>query len=222
MSARASYRITPSECTQSCAPRARIARKLVRQRRRRFTADELTKSAAATGTHRLLRRTDTFAGPFAKGVLHQSVLAGVIGNDRHHPARLEALAEPWKGPLQRSELLIHGDAERLKKASEVRRARPRPERATNRTHEIVADGERPIPSPPNDLPRQSMGAVLVAILAEDRRQRMLVEGVEKVRGGDAFGVRTPVHAHVERGVFTKSEAAARVVDLVGRNAKVEQ
>src|SRR5690349_252942 len=146
----------------------------------------------------------------------------MIGNDRHHAAWLQTFTQLGKRTLQCGELVVHGNAQRLKEPGEVRWSRPRPKRSANRTDQVVADGKGPVPSAPNDLASQSMGAVLVAVLAEDGCQGMLIERVEQLRGGEPVGARAPVHAHVEGSVFAEGEASARIVDLVRRNAEVEQ
>ena len=155
-------------------------------------------------------------------MLHQPILAGVIGDDGEHAAWLEPVAKLGKRPVETRQLVVHGNAQRLEQAGEIRRPRPRTQGATDRPDEIVADRERTVFAPPNDLPRQSMRPVLIAVLAEDGRERVLIRGIEQLRGGDPGGIGAPVHPHVERRVFTKREASIRIVDLMRRNTEVEQ
>src|SRR5690242_10164607 len=114
MAVGASRRVRQAKGTQARTARARIAPELVRARRSCLATDELTERMAAARTHWLLRRADAVAAPIAECVLHKTVLARVIGNDRHRPARFEPSAQRRECALQTGELIVDRDAERLK------------------------------------------------------------------------------------------------------------
>src|SRR5439155_15998737 len=67
----------------------------------------------------------------------------------------------------------------------------------------------------------SRRAPLVAVLTEDRRQGLLVEGIEQLRGRRT-PTRPSAHAHVERCVLPKRESAVSVVDLVRGDTEIEE
>src|SRR5690242_19636743 len=69
--------------------------------------------------------------------------------------------------------------------------------------------------------REAMRAVLVPVLAKDGRQRVLVESIEDICGGDAASPAS-IHPHVQRRILAEGEPPARIVDLVGRYPEVEQ
>src|SRR4029077_16007463 len=75
---------------------------------------------------------------------------------------------------------------------------------------------------PNDFARESMRAMLVPVLVEDRSERVLVERIEDIGRRGCIGTRTPVHSHVEWRVLAEGETAARIIDLMRGNPEIEQ
>src|SRR5215204_4422574 len=100
-------------------------------------------------------------------MLHQSVLARVIGDDDERAAVLETIAQRGERACQSRQLVVDGDAHRLEQTRELGRSGTRTICAANRADEVVARLEWTCPAPADDLARQPCGARLVAVLAED-------------------------------------------------------
>ncbi len=125
--------------------------------------------------------------------------------------------------LERRELVVHGDPDRLKEPSEIRRAASGTEHRTDRADEVVARRHRARLSAANHFARQPPRVSLVAIRSKRIGQRFAVGRVEEIGGG--HGLRPVVsgaHAHVERSAGAKAEPSTLVVDLVRRDAQVEE
>ena len=104
---------------------------------------------------------------------------------------------------------------------EIGRTCARSERAADGADEIVARAKRPVGAAPDDFAREAAGARLVAELADDALELPLLRFVEQLAGAGS-GVVRPSHSHVEGRTLPEGEAARRVVDLMGGDAKVEQ
>src|SRR5205085_1260893 len=100
----------------------------------------------------------------------QAILTRMVRDDRQGPSRDEAVTHHRKGPLERRELVVHRDPERLKKPRKFRGTGARAKCAADGSNEVVAHREGPVPPPAYDLARQSMRPAFVAVLAEDRRE----------------------------------------------------
>ena len=124
--------------------------------------------------------------------------------------------------LERGDLVIHGDSKRLEQTREISRPGARPQRAANGTDEVVADGERPRRTTPNNFASEAVRSAFVPIFAKDCCERVLVESIEQLGRGRNVGRGAAIHAHVEWRVLAESEAARRIVDLMGGDPKVEQ
>jgi hypothetical protein len=152
-------------------------------------------------------------------MLHHPILARVVGDDGEHAVRREPVAQHGERALERADLVVHLDPERLEYPREVPRPAARPERAADRVHQMIARRERDGLAPPYDFPRKARRAALVRVLAEELHEllvRVLVEQLGRAPG------RIVAHAHVEQRPLAKGEAARLVVELVGRDAEVEE
>src|SRR5207248_270335 len=181
------------ERSQPCAPRARIARQLVWSRSGRLASEQRAECPSAAGAYRLLGRADARAAPLAEGVLHETILARVIADDRHDTTRKEPVSQHGEGVLERGDLVIHGDSKRLEQAREISRPGARPQRAANGTDEVVADGERPRRTTPNNFASEAVRSAFVPIFAKDCCERVPVESIEQLGRGGGFGPGAAFH-----------------------------
>ena len=79
----------------------------------------LAERHGAAHADRLARRTRARIAPVAECVLHHAVLARVIRDHRHCAARRETVAQRGQRALERPELVVHLNANRLEDAREV-------------------------------------------------------------------------------------------------------
>ena len=152
-------------------------------------------------------------------MLHQAVLAGVIRNHRHDATGSEPLAQRRKGAFQHTQLVVDGDADRLEERRELWRPAARTEHGANGVHEIIAGAQGAIGAPSHDFAGQSSGSRLIGVFAEDPDQFVLVAVVEDAR---RVGLGIGPHSHVERRAGPEGEAATFFVDLMRRDAEIEQ
>src|SRR6266511_3310355 len=175
--------------------------------------------APAARAHGLPRRADAGAAPIAEGVLDDAILARVISDHRDAAAGDERGAQRRQRELELFELLVDHDPERLEQAREVGRPGACTPHLANRVHEIVARREGRAAPAPHDHPAELPRARLVGELPERLREALRGPGVEDVGGGHAPPRR---HAHVERRRRTKGKPAGVRIELVGRDAQVQQ
>ena len=138
------------------------------------------------------------------------------GNPAAHRQRVDRLIESIRKNL---EFLIHLDADRLERA-----LRGMPSCATGRSgnrvpHDLGQLGGRAHWATRNDRVRDSVGKALVTELPEYAGQFVDAVAVHDIRGAGAGG---GIHAHVERAVKAIREPTVSLVELVGRDAEVEQ
>jgi len=158
----------------------------------------------------------------AGGVGHEALDDAILkAVERHHdqpPARIQQGGGLREAAIELAQLVIDGDAQRLKTAGGavdsgwIARRRPandggQPNRAFDRRQAAFgADGARD-PARPSFL----------SVSMQDLRQLGLGGGVDDFRRRGT-GV---AHAHVERTIGAEGETARRLVQLVGRHAEVE-
>ena len=174
---------------------------------------------ASTGTDKLFRRTDAGRTPIAKSMLDQPVFAGVVTDDGEYATRRETITQTRQGALESHEFIVDGNAHRLKNARKVWRSTARSQHGADRIDEVVGGRERASFASSHDLAGQPRRPWFVSIRPQECRQVDLIDGVEQFVGAET-GV--GAHAHVERCPFAKGKAAREVVELMRRDAQVEQ
>jgi hypothetical protein len=126
--------------------------------------------------------------------------------------------------VQRAELVVHLDAERLEHATDgevqvVIRHPPR-QRVADSVRERASGRECAMASLPGDEHRRDVpGLGLVRVVRERRGQRLHRRPLEPLRGGEPT---LRVHPHVEGTIDREREAAGRIVDLHRRDAEVRE
>ena len=185
----------------------------------RLPREEETQRAPAAGADGLTWWADARPAPVAERVLHDAILARVVGDHYHATAGHERRAERRQRELELLELLIHDDPQHLEQPREVGRARSRAAGLADRVHEIVARRERRRGAPLHDGPCQAARARLVPELGERAGQARFGPGVQDVRGRHAVSRR---HSHVERRPGTKGKPPGVAIELVGRDAEIEE
>src|SRR6266542_6973668 len=153
--------------------------------------------------------------------LDDPVLERVVGDDDEAPAGSQQVHRAGETALDRFELAVDRDPERLEDAR--RRMDPAPGAAgRDALHErrktppgqrawVVALGDDRARDPPREW--------LLAVASEDRAELVRVQRGEELARGDPTGC---VEAHIERGVRAEAEAARRVGQLVARETEVEE
>ena len=139
----------------------------------------------------------------------------------HHEARAGAQAprRRLEESIQPLELAVHPDAQRLKRP----RGRVDPGRAAARDRaahdrcQATGRGDGRLAARVDDGARDPTGKALFAVLKDGIGQLALRRPRDQISGRFAGA---PVHAHVQRLVALKAEAAARLVELHRRHAKV--
>ena len=127
-------------------------------------------------------------------MLYHTIFPGVIRDDGEQPVRGEPVAQLRQRALERAELVIDRNANRLEKARELAGTHPRAERAANRPNEIIAGGQQAILAAARDLAREAPRAGLVSIRAKNVSQGGFIQRVQQLPSG---GMRATVHPHVE-------------------------
>src|ERR1035437_4402610 len=153
---------------------ARVARDFVRTGVHGLAGEQLAERATPTAADRLPGRAHAGQTPRTKRVLHDPVLPRVVGDHREDARGHQPLTERRKRPLERIELAVHRDTERLEQSRKVGRSRPRPEHRADGADEVVAGDERPVSTTPADLASQTAAFGLIAVVLEDRGQFVLV------------------------------------------------
>ena len=200
------------------AARARIGRHFVGVRHDRLAGREPAQRPAPAGAHGLPRRADAGTGPFAEGLLHQPVLARVIGDDGEAPAGASASLNAGSArarPASSSFTAIRTAWNSRAKSGGPARGPSTARMALTRSS-LMANGW-PV-APADDFTGQPPRPALVAVFGEHARQLGLFGVVQERGGGGAL----PAHAHVERSTRTESKPALGLVQLPGGDAEVEQ
>ena len=142
----------------------------------------------------------------------------MVGNDGKRPTWLQPGTKRRQGPLETGQLIVDGDSKALEEAGKVRWTRSWAQRSPDGADQIVACLERPCASPSDNLARQPACMALVGVVAENAREIGFVGAVQETPGVEN-GI---THPHVERRTFTKGESARHRVDLMRRDAKVQE
>ena len=91
----------------------------------------------------------------------------MVRDHNEQPAGLELVAQKRKCGLQRRQLVIHGNANRLEQPGEITRSRPRAECAADCIDEIIAYAHRLSSAATHDLTREPAGTWLVTVIAKN-------------------------------------------------------
>src|SRR5262249_43224351 len=134
-------RIGYSEDSELGAPGTGVLRHFRSAWQDRLTRFDSSKRSTSTGADRLARRADTVARPFPKRLLHETVLAGMIGDDGEPTSRHKRIAKGWKSLFEPGELIVHLDSHRLEESGKVRRSCPWAQHCSNRIDQVVTDSE---------------------------------------------------------------------------------
>src|SRR5207245_6714995 len=132
----------------------------------------------------------------AHELLHDPVLERVEADDRPPPPGAEQLECRRKRRLERAELVVHGDPERLEDAPgrmAVAEARRRRDRALDRADEVGGALVRLLAPAPRDRAGDLPRVALLAVALEDLRELALRELVEEVA---RLELRRRIHGHV--------------------------
>src|SRR6185295_4610263 len=126
------------------------------------------------GAFRLARRADAVGAPLAERVLDDAVFSGVVADHDESSARVEAVTECGEGRGKSGQLIIYGDAHRLKYAREITRTGTWPEHRSNRADEIIAGVEDSVRATFCDLTRHATRLRLITILLENAGDFLLI------------------------------------------------
>ena len=158
----------------------------------------------------------------AQEALHDPVLERVERDHREPAARAQDLERRRQRALERAELVVDLDPQRLEDAlgrMALAEARRRRDRLLDRLDEVAGALERLLGAAADDRARDLAREALLAVAAEDVGELALVGLVDELARGQLRG---GVHAHVERRVGGVREAALGPVELHRRDAEVEQ
>ena len=209
--------------TKPRAPRARVRGDLVVRRRERRPGHEAETGRLPADAHGRLRRADAAATLRGEEPLDDAVLERVVGQDDDPSARTQQVHGGGEALLERVELLVDRDPQRLEDArgrvDPAADARVGGRDALDERRQLLggldrgrlAGGDDGL----GDLPRGR----LLAVLAEQRGQLVGGERREQLRGRHAA---RRVEAHVERPAGAEAEAPLAVGQLERRQPEVEQ
>src|SRR5581483_11660975 len=200
----------------------RIARDLGRRRANRTPRRRPQHGLGPARAERELRRARAAVLLSAQEALDDPVLERVERDDGEAALRTEDLDRRRQRALERSELVVHLDAERLEHALRrvpVAEPRRRRDRVLDRLDEVARPLERLGAAAPRDRPRDLPRVALLPEAAEDLGQLALVVLVDDLARRQ---VGRGVHAHVERRVGRVREAAFGSIELHRRDAEIEQ
>ena len=206
------------------APRlgARVARHLAGARAHRAAGDQLRLGLAPAHADGQVRRADAAAGAVDEEALHHPVLERVEGDRGHAAARAQQRPRGGQRALERLQLVVDRDPDRLEHASrrvpggELRR---RGDRALDRVDQLgrgldrrrAGGGARSrARCRARSAPRRTRG--------RSRASRASGHSFTTVRASSSCG---GVHAHVERRVVGVGEAALARVHLHRGDAEVQ-
>ena len=97
----------------------------------------------------------------------QPVFARVIGDHGENSTWVEPVAQEWQRLLERSELVVHGDADGLEEPRKIAGTHARAEGASNCVDEIVAYTHRFTLTATRDFPSKAVGPRLVSVVAKN-------------------------------------------------------
>src|SRR5439155_8606681 len=185
--ARARRPSTPSATTSPSAhldgraqprrPGARIRGHLGRARLDRAALDRAQLRLVPADADREVGRARAAALALAEEALDDPILERVEADHRKPSAGPQQLERRRQRGLERSELLVDRDPQRLEDALRrmpVAEPRRRGNRRPDRLDEIARPLERLLAPPPDDRPRDLPRVPLLAVPPEDRRQLFLV------------------------------------------------
>src|SRR5690242_18543872 len=158
----------------------------------------------------------------AEELLDDPVLERVEGDDGEAPARPQHLERGRQRALDRAELVVHLDAERLEhplRRVPLAEAGGRRHRVLDDFDEIAGALERLLLPAPHDRTRDLPRVALFPVALEDVREVALVGLVHELPRR-VLGAR--IHAHVERRVDGVRETALGTVELHRRDTEVEE
>src|SRR5436190_12572659 len=208
--------------TKTCRRRARVRRPLARAGTDRLPRERPQLRLLAALANRKVGWALAAALEVAHEALDEPVFEGVEADHGEPSARTEHRECRRKGGLERAELVVDRDAQRLEDAfrrMSVSEAGRGGNRGLDRLHKVARPLERLLLAAAHDRLRNLPGVALLAVPLEDRRQVTFVRFVHDAGGADVGG---RIHAHVERRVRRVREAPFRTVDLHRRDAEVEQ
>src|SRR4051794_20603897 len=173
----------------------------------------------AAHAHGEIGRARAPALAVAHELLDEAVLERVEADHREASARTEHRESGRERTLERAELVVHGDAQRLEDAlggMPVAEARRSGDRGLDDVDELRRRVDR---APPQDRARDLPRVPLLAVALEYVGELSLRLLVHEPSGGERAGW---IHAHVERRVRRVREAARRHVELHRRDAQIQQ
>jgi hypothetical protein len=100
-------------------------------------------------------------------VLCEPIFARVVSDRCENPARLQSITQQRQRFFERSELIVHPDADGLEQARKISGAHACPERAAYRIDEIVAYVHRLTVAATHDFPSEAVGLWLVSVVAKN-------------------------------------------------------
>src|SRR5262249_29222253 len=143
----------------------------------------------------------------------------VVRDYDEHPLRFQPIAELRKRLRQSRELVVHRDAYGLKEPCKIGGAPAWAGGGGKGAGEGLAGTERARRPRPAGFAAPAGAARLVAVVLEDLGQRRLVLFVQEGRGVPRH---VSSHAHIETNALAKRKAAIVRIDLMRRNAQIEQ
>src|SRR3954447_11298195 len=174
-------------------------------------------------THGDIRRADAAASFGLEEALDDPILERGVAQDDDPPPGPQQVEGGSKTGLQRLELLVDGDAERLE--DPCRGVRPTPKTRVRRRDsldqcgELLGGRDRRDAAGIDDRPCDARRLGLLAIAPEEGGQLGRVERGEQVGGGNAP---RRIEAHVEWAARPEAEATLAIRQLIARQPEVEQ
>ena len=150
--------------------------------------------------------------------LDDRVLAGMESDRRQPAARSHQALRSLKAPAQLGQLVVDRDAKGLKGSGRrIGLVARRGFHACHQRCQLPRGSNRRVLPLRNNRARYPACVALVAITPKKSRQIIFADAGEKVSRRRSAAV----HAHVQIGIVAKREASLSLIDLKGRNAKVE-
>src|SRR5215210_3482429 len=100
-------------------------------------------------------------------MFHQSILAGMIGNDRQSAAWLERVPESGQRTLQSTQFIIDCDAQSLEKTGKLRWPGARAQSRPDGVHEVIAGYEFRLIPASRDLRSKPASLPLIAVVPKN-------------------------------------------------------
>ncbi len=169
-----------------------------------------------TGQHVRLRR----ARLVAKELLDRAIFQRVEGDHGQPTARPQQVARRGERPCEHADLVIDGDAQRLKDLRRrVDTPAPTALGAYHRIGELLRGGEWRGRASVDDRARDPARRGLLPIGPEEVRKRGFVPGIDDFRRRDAARI---VEAHIERPIVREGESPPGIAQLEGREPEIEE